>query len=46
MAVTMTGVSIVPGVIYSVSIWSLYSNFCLNLVLIFVKIVQFRPSPN
>jgi len=39
-------VSIMPGVISSVSIWSLYSNFCLNLVLICVKIVQFRPSPN
>jgi len=25
---------------------SLYFNFCLNLVLIFVKIIQFRPSPN
>ena len=31
------------GVIFSFSIWSLYFIFCLNLVPIFVKIIQFRP---
>ena len=31
------------GVIFSFSIWSLYFIFCLNLVPIFVKIMQFRP---
>jgi len=34
------------GVIFSFSIWSLYFIFCLNLVPIFVKIIQFRPPPN
>jgi len=46
VAVTMTCVSIMLDVISSVSIWSLYSNFCLNLIPFFVKIVQFCPSPN
>jgi len=46
VAVTVTSVSIMSDVISLISIWSLYSNYCLNLVLIFVKIIQFRPSPN
>jgi len=46
MAVKMPRVTIMSGVIFSFSIWSLYFYFCFNLVQIFVKIVQFRSSPN
>jgi len=46
VVVIVPRVTIMPDVIFSFSIWSLYFNFCLNLVLIFVKIVQFRRSPN
>jgi len=41
VAVTVPRVTIMLDVIFSFSIWSLYFNFCLNLVSIFVKIVQF-----
>jgi len=44
--VTMSRVTLMLDVISSFSIWSLYFNFCLNLVPIFVKILQFCPSPN
>jgi len=42
-AVTVSRVTIMPVVISLFLIWFLYFNFCLNLVPIFVKIVQFRP---
>ena len=43
VAVIVSHVTIMLGVVFSFSIWSMYFNFCLNLIPIFVKIVQFRP---
>jgi len=43
MALTVPRVTIMAGVIFTFSIWSLYFNFCLNLVPTFVKIMQFCP---
>jgi len=46
MTVIVLHITIMSGVISSSLIWSLYFYFCLNLVLIFIKIVQLSPSPN
>jgi len=46
VAVTVPHVTIMLDVIFSFLVWSLYFNFCPNLVSIFVKIVQFCPPSN
>jgi len=43
VTVTVSHVTIMAGVIFSFSNWSLYFNFGLNLVPIFVKMMQFHP---
>jgi len=46
VVVIVSRVTIMPRIISLFSIWSQYFNFCLNLVPIFVKILQFCLSPN